>query len=70
MGYDAVALSQTDISYGDAYLSQQRAIATFPFLTSTENDFTQPFVIKNIGQHTLLSSLMKEFGDKICCGFR
>ena len=51
MGYDAVALSQTDISYGDAYLSQQRAIATFPFLTSTENDFTQPFVIKNIGQH-------------------
>ena len=36
MGYDAVALSQTDISYGDAYLSQQRAIATFPFLTSTE----------------------------------
>ena len=53
MGYDAVALSQTDISYGDAYLSQQRAIATFPFLTSTENDFTQPFVIKNIGQHTV-----------------
>ena len=53
MRYDAVALSQTDISYGDAYLSQQRAIATFPFLTSTENDFTQPFVIKNIGQHTV-----------------
>ena len=53
MGYDAVALSQVDLSYGDAYLKQQRAIATFPFLTATENDFTQPFVIKSIGQHTV-----------------
>ena len=53
MGYDAVALSQTDISYGDAYLRQQRTVATFPFLTSTENDFTQPFVIKSIGQHRI-----------------
>ena len=53
MGYDAVALSQTDFSYGDAYLRQQRSVATFPFLTSTENDFTQPFVIKSVGQHTI-----------------
>ena len=53
MGYDAVALSQTDLSYGDAYLRQQCAVATFPFLTSTENDFTQPFVIKSIGQRTI-----------------
>lgn len=53
MGYDAVALSQADFSYGDAYLKQQRAIATFPFLTATENDFTQPFVIKSIGQHKI-----------------
>ena len=53
MGYDAVALSQVDISYGDAYLRQQRAIATFPFLTSTQNDFTQSFVIKKTGQHTI-----------------
>ena len=52
MGYDAVALSQADLSYGDAYLSQ-RASATFPFLTSTENDFTQPFVIKSVGQRTI-----------------
>ena len=53
MGYDAVALSQTDLSYGDTYLRQHRAIATFPFLTSTENDFTQPFIIKSIGQRTI-----------------
>ncbi len=53
MGYDAVALSQTDLSYGDAYLRQQRAVATFPFLTSTENDFTQPFVIKSIREHSI-----------------
>ena len=53
MGYDAVALSQTDLSYGDAYLRQQRAVATFPFLTSTQNDFTQPFVAKSVGEHTI-----------------
>ena len=53
MGYDTVALSQTDISYGDVYLSQQRPAATFPFLTSTEKDFTQPFVTKQVGQHTI-----------------
>ena len=53
MGYDAVVLSQTDLSYGDAYLNQQRAVATFPFLTFTQNDFTQPFVIKSTGQHTI-----------------
>ncbi len=53
MGYDAVALSQADISYGDAYLSQQRAAAAFPFLTAKEKDFTQPFVTKQVGQHTI-----------------
>ncbi len=53
MGYDAVALSQTDLSYGEAYLSQQRAAATFPFLTSTEKYFTQPFVTKQVEQHTI-----------------
>ena len=53
MGYDAVALSQTDFSYGDAYVSRQRAVATFPFLASTQNDFTQPSIIKSVGQHTI-----------------
>ena len=53
MGYDAAALSQADLSYGDVYLRQQRAVATFPFLTSTENDFTQPFVVKSVGQRTI-----------------
>ena len=53
MGYDVVSLSQADLSYGDAYLSQQRAVATFPFLASTQNDFTQPSIIKQVGKHTI-----------------
>lgn len=53
MGYDVLALSQTDLSYGDAYLSQQHPAATFPFLTSTEKKFTQPLVTKQVGQHTV-----------------
>ena len=53
MEYDAVALSQSDLSYGDAYLSQQRSLATFPFLASGQNDFTQPFAIKETGTHTI-----------------
>ena len=53
IGYDAVSLSQADLSYGNTYLSQQRAVATFPFLASTQNDFTQPSIIKSVGQHTI-----------------
>lgn len=53
MGYNVVALSEADLSYGHTYLNRLSAIATFPFLTSTENDFTQPFVMKSIGQHTV-----------------
>ena len=35
--------------------SEQRAIATFPFLApgARRDDFTQPFVIEQVGQHTL-----------------
>ena len=39
MGYDVVSLSQADLSYGDAYLSQQRAVATFPFLVLSQRCF-------------------------------
>ena len=53
MGYDAVALSQTDLSYGDAYLRQHRAIATFPFLASTQNTLTQSSIIKRVEQRTI-----------------
>ena len=53
MGYDAVALGQADLAYGDPYLRQQRATVRFPFLASTENDFTQPFLMKKVGQHTI-----------------
>ncbi|MYC76573.1 hypothetical protein F4X10_12485 [Candidatus Poribacteria bacterium] len=56
MGYDVLALSEADISYGDTYLSQLSRIATFPFLTpdATETSFTRfLFVSKKVGQHTI-----------------
>ena len=55
MGYDVVALSQADLSYDDAYLSRQRAIATFPFLGrhGTRDDSTQPCLIEDVGEYTL-----------------
>ena len=53
MGYDAVALSRSDLSYGDTYLSRQHTVSTFPFLASTQKDFTQPFVIKQVGRHNI-----------------
>ena len=51
MEYTALALSKTDLSYDDRYLKQQHAAAAFPFLAATENDFTQPFMIQQAGQH-------------------
>ena len=55
MGYDVVALSESDLSYDDAYLRQQRASATFPFLGrhGTRDDFTQPHLIEEVGEYTL-----------------
>ena len=53
MRYDAMALSEADLSYNDAYLRQQHTIAGFPFLATTENDFTQPFVIQQVGKHAI-----------------
>ena len=55
IGYDVLALSEADLSYGNTYLSQLSAVATFPFLApdATETDFTQSFVDKEVGQHTI-----------------
>ena len=55
IGYDVLALSEADLSYGNTYLSQLSAVATFPFLApdATETDFTQSFVNKKVGQHTI-----------------
>ena len=55
MGYDVLALSEVDLSYGKTYLNRLSEIATFPFLASDtiETDFTQPFIIKKIEQHTI-----------------
>ena len=51
----AVALSHTDLTYDDDYLIQQKDVATFPFLapSETQKNFTQPFVTKQTGQHTI-----------------
>ena len=64
MGYNAVALSQSDLAYDGVYLRQQRAIATFPFLAprATGDDFTQSFVIERIGRYTIgfVTSVVKK----------
>ena len=49
MGYDAVALSQSDLAYGDAYISEHRDAASFPFL-SESHIHTRPFVLKTVGK--------------------
>jgi len=55
MDYSAVALSHTDFTYDDNYLIQQKELATFPFLPSSEmqKDFTETYVTKQAGQHTI-----------------
>ena len=55
MQYDAGALSESDLAYDEAYLSRQRAVATFPFLAPdpARDDFTQSFIIEQAGQHAI-----------------
>ena len=55
IGYDAVALSKSDLAYDDTYLRQQRTVAAFPFLSphATRDDFTQPSLIEEVGQHAI-----------------
>ena len=52
MGYDVVALSQSDLDYGDAYLSEQRATASFPFLGENHSQ-TEPFVVKTADEMSI-----------------
>ena len=55
MEYLAVALSQSDLTYDDNYLIQQKDIATFPFLAPSgmQKNFAEPFVAKETEQHTI-----------------
>ena len=55
IGYSAVGLSESDLAYDEAYLSRQRAVATFPFLAPDAGraDRTQPFVVEQVGEHTI-----------------
>ena len=48
MGYDAVALSQSDLNYDDAYLTEHRQHVNFPFLAEVRAA-TEPFIVKQIG---------------------
>ncbi|MXY99190.1 hypothetical protein F4Y93_00570, partial [Candidatus Poribacteria bacterium] len=52
MGYDVVALSQNDLGYGDVYLGEQRAFASFPFLGENRAE-TDPFIVKFLEEMTL-----------------
>ena len=55
MEYDVVALNEADLSYGNTYLNRLSAVATFPFLApeAVETDFTRPFVLEKVGEHTV-----------------
>ncbi len=52
MGYDTVALSQSDLAYGDTYISEHRDAASFPFL-GAGHIHTRPFVLKIVGKTTI-----------------
>jgi hypothetical protein len=47
MGYDAVALSQDDLNYGDAYLIEQHAAASFPFL-GENHSYAQSSILQTV----------------------
>ena len=55
MDYTAIALSESDLTYDDNYLVQQKEVATFPFLarSDTQKEFTQPFVTQKAGQYAI-----------------
>ena len=55
MDYSAIALSESDLTYDDTYLVQQKEVATFPFLAprNVGKEFTQPFVTQKAGQYTI-----------------
>ena len=66
MEYDAVALSESDLSYDEAYLSRQHAAATFPFLApdAARDEFTQPFIITQARQHAI-GFVVGEAGEEV-----
>ena len=49
IGYDAVALSQNDLVFGDPYISEQRVAASFPFL-SENSVYAQASLVKTVGE--------------------
>ncbi|MDE0688557.1 MAG: multiheme c-type cytochrome [Candidatus Poribacteria bacterium] len=53
MEYDAVALGQNDRNYGDAYLIEQRAAASFPFLGENAI-YAQVAVVKTVGELSIV----------------
>ena len=49
MGYDAVALSQNDLLFGDSYIGEQRTAASFPFLNEN-HAYAQPSMLQAVGE--------------------
>ena len=65
MGYDAIALSQNDLNYGDAYLIERRAAASFPFLDE-DDAYAQPSILQTVGELSIAVvpvSTRREFSD-------
>lgn len=52
MGYDAVALSQNDLVFGDLYINEQRAAASFPFLGEAPI-YAEAAVVKTVGEFSI-----------------
>ena len=67
MQYDAVALSESDLAYSDTYLRRQHAVATFPFLAPNGrfDNFTQSFLIKQVGQHAITFVVGETFEEAV-----
>lgn len=61
MRYDAVALSQNDLTYDDAYLTEHRQHASFPFLAQNR-PATQSFIVKQVGDLSVTFVGMIEAG--------
>lgn len=49
MRYDAVSLSQRDLTYNDAYIIKHSQLATFPFLSQNRTEMP-PFIVKKLGK--------------------
>ena len=63
MEYDAIALSQNDLVFGDLYIGEQRAVASFPFLDEN-HAYAQLSILQTVGELSIAvvsASTVREF---------